>query len=64
MAERLSFVRFWADYIKRTPNEIWSKQYVMLINSVMLSASKDAKLYLKVKGTVERAKKRSLLVPQ
>ena len=56
MDERLSFVRLWANYIKRTPNQVWSKQYVTLINSVMLTASTDVKLYLKVKKAVEKAK--------
>ena len=50
--ERLRFVRFWADYIKHTPNDVWSKQQNVLINSVMKSASQDVKLYLKVKKSV------------
>ena len=47
--ERLSFVRFWADYVKHNPNDVWSKQQNVLINSVIKSASQDVELYLKVK---------------
>lgn len=50
--ERLNFVRFWADYVKHAPNDVWSKQQNVLINSVMKSASQDVILYLKVKKSV------------
>ncbi|MDE1824969.1 MAG: hypothetical protein KGH61_01330 [Candidatus Micrarchaeota archaeon] len=58
IGKRLSFVRLWTNHIKLTPNKVWSKQYVTLINSVMLSASADVKPYLKVKKAVEKAKRR------
>jgi len=45
--ERMKFVRTWAEYIKRTPNSIWSKQYVMFINSLMKSALQDKEIYFK-----------------
>ena len=57
--ERLRFVRFWADYIKHTPNDVWSKQQNLLINSIMKSASQDVELYLKVKKSVARVIKMS-----
>ncbi len=47
--ERLRFVRFWADYVKKTPNREWSRQQNILINSVLKSANQDAELYLRVK---------------
>lgn len=54
--ERLKFVRFWANYIKSHPNKVWSKQQVVLINSVMKTSNKDPKLYLKVKNLVANYK--------
>ena len=56
MAERLRFVKFWADYMKKTPNKKWSRQQNMLINSVMKSASQDIRLYIKVKKLSDSAK--------
>ncbi len=31
--ERLDFIKFWANYIKNHPDEEWSKQQNMLIDS-------------------------------
>jgi len=31
--ERLKFIDLWCDYIKKTPNKIWSAQQAELINS-------------------------------
>ena len=51
--DRLNYVRYWADYVKKHPDKVWSKQQNILINSVMLNA-KHSKLtpkeYLKIKG--------------
>jgi len=55
--ERLRFVKRWADYVKCTPNEKWSEQQNILINSVMKSASQDVKLYLKVKRMMSSVQK-------
>jgi hypothetical protein len=55
-AERLKFVRFWANYIKTHPNKVWSKQQATLINSVMKTSNKDPELYLKIKSIVARYK--------
>ena len=55
LKERLWFVRYWAAYVKRTPNAVWSRQQVSFINSVMKSANNDPKLYLKVKNRVRIA---------
>ncbi len=54
MNERIRFVKFWANYVKTTPNKKWSKQQNVLINSVMKSANQDASLYLKVKKLTAR----------
>ena len=48
LEERPEFVRFWAAYVKRTPNEKWSTQQNIIVNSIF-TANQDIKLYLKVK---------------
>jgi hypothetical protein len=58
--ERLRFVRFWADYVKKTPNKEWSRQQNILINSVLKSANQNVELYLRIKRTLgSRAESRS-----
>ena len=53
--QRIGFVEFWADYIKKTPNKVWSKQQADFINSVLKGANQDKELYLKVKEIVKRS---------
>lgn len=53
-SSRIGFVKFWVDYIKRTPNKVWSKQQADFINSVLKNANQDRDLYLKVKEIVSR----------
>lgn len=53
--QRLGFVEFWADYIKKTPNKVWSKQQADFINSVLKGANQDKDLYLKVKEAVKKS---------
>ncbi|MGC8933251.1 MAG: hypothetical protein ACP5KE_06970 [Candidatus Methanodesulfokora sp.] len=38
MKERLDFIRYYAEWVKSAPNEVWSKQQADLINSFMASA--------------------------
>lgn len=52
---RTGFVRFWVDYIKRTPNKVWSKQQAEFVNSILKSANQNKELYLKVKETVKKS---------
>ena len=47
--ERLAFVRFWTNYMKKVPNKVWSRQQAMLVDSILESANQDIKLYMKVK---------------
>lgn len=47
---RLEFVRFWAQYVKSHPNQVWSRQQADFINAVMRAANQDVALYRKVKG--------------
>jgi len=30
--QRIDFVKFWANYVKANPNEVWSAQQAKLIN--------------------------------
>lgn len=36
--ERLKFIRFYAEWVRKVPNEIWSKQQAELINSFVKNA--------------------------
>ncbi len=36
--ERLEFVHYYAEWVKRVPNEVWSKQQAELIDSFMVNA--------------------------
>ena len=51
--DRMWFVRYWAEYVRTHPDEVWSRQQNILINSQMQSA-KSVKLspkeYLRIKG--------------
>jgi len=46
---RLEFIKFWADYVKSQPNEIWSKQQADFINSQLRTANQDVELFKRVK---------------
>ncbi len=35
LRERLKFIHYYAEWIKKTPNGIWSKQQAILIDSFM-----------------------------
>ncbi len=50
MAERLKFLRFYCQWVKSVPNEVWSKQQAEFIDSLFDNAknfSLDAKRYLR-----------------
>ena len=36
--ERLKFIRFYAEWVRKVPNEVWSKQQAELINSFVKNA--------------------------
>ncbi len=36
--ERLEFIHYYAEWVKRVPNEVWSKQQAELIDSFMVNA--------------------------
>lgn len=51
---RLEFVRFWADYVRKQPNVVWSRQQADFINSQLRTANQDVELYRRVKEIVKR----------
>ncbi|KAA0006495.1 MAG: hypothetical protein FE045_02925 [Thermoplasmata archaeon] len=51
LKERLEFIHYYAKWVKSVPNEVWSKQQAMLINSFMQNCKNfkmDASTYLKM----------------
>jgi len=51
--DRMNFVKYWADYVKNNPDEVWSKQQNVLINSQIQNArysNLSRKDYLNLKG--------------
>lgn len=36
--ERLRFIHFYAEWVKKVPNEVWSRQQAELVNSFMENA--------------------------
>jgi len=51
LQERLKFVHYYADWVKRVSNEVWSKQQAELIDSFILNAGNfkmTRKKYLKM----------------
>lgn len=44
---RLKFIDFLADYIRKTPNKVWSKQQAKLINSQAKGNADSKKTRLK-----------------
>lgn len=50
LEERLKFVRFYSQWVKSVPNEVWSRQQVEFIDSLFENAKNfqlDAMKYLK-----------------
>ena len=39
--ERLKFIDFWVDYIKKNPNNVWSMQQKRIIDTTRSSEQKD-----------------------
>lgn len=52
----LEFIEKLVEYVRKTPNEIWSKQQADFINSVMRSANTSPEDYIKIKKLVDRRK--------
>lgn len=52
MEERLWFVKYWSDYVRKNKNSVWSRQQSGFINSVLSNAIQDRQLYLRIKATM------------
>lgn len=53
----LEFIKLLVDYMKKTPNKVWSKQQADFINSMMRSADVNPEIYMKIKKLAEKANK-------
>ena len=51
----LEFIEFLVDYIKKTPNKVWSKHQADFINPILKGANTDKDLYLKVKEIAKKS---------
>ena len=50
--DRINFVDYWADFVKKNPDKVWSKQQNILINSQIKNARNSKisiKFYLEIK---------------
>ncbi|MGA2917694.1 hypothetical protein [Methanoregula sp.] len=59
--ERLSFVRSYASWVKRTPNAVWSRQQGALVNSFIENARN---MPLSSREYLERVAGRKKLLPR
>lgn len=62
--DRMWFVEYWAKFVRNNPDEVWSKQQNVLINSMMQNAkqcSLTPEEYLKIKGESGKRVKTSTL---
>ncbi|OGM03209.1 hypothetical protein A3K72_00345 [Candidatus Woesearchaeota archaeon RBG_13_36_6] len=51
--DRMNFVKYWADYVRTHPDDLWSKQQNVLIDSQISGARRfkhSPKKYLKIKN--------------
>jgi len=54
--ERLWFIHHYANWVKKAPNKVWSKQHADFIDSLMLNAPDyglSSEEYLSIKDTVK-----------
>ena len=51
--DRINFIKYWADFVRNNPDEVWSRQQNVLINSQIQNArhvKMSRKDYLNLKG--------------
>jgi len=61
--ERLWFIHLYADWIKRVPNKMWSREHTEFIDSLMLNGqnySLSANQYLKMVNVGKQVKNKRL----
>ena len=59
MKERIDFIKLYVEWLKKTPNEVWSAQQAEFINALLENAKNfplSKKEYLRMKGRVKRAR--------
>ena len=52
--QRIEWVKFWAEYMKKNTNEVWSRQQANFINSVLRSADVNPDDYLEIKKLIQK----------
>ncbi len=55
--ERHRFIDLWVDYIKKTPNAVWSAQQKELIDAQVEGISAEYEQFRKLQGSVKKVKK-------
>ncbi len=48
--ERLRFIDLWVDYIKKTPNEVWSAQQKVVVDAQIEGISAEYEQFRKLHG--------------
>ncbi|WP_232194516.1 hypothetical protein [Thermococcus sp. PK] len=59
MEERIKFIKRYVEWLKKTPNEVWSAQQAEFINALLENAKNfplSKKEYLKIKERVKKAR--------
>ncbi|HII60418.1 hypothetical protein [Pyrococcus horikoshii] len=57
MSERIRYIKFYVEWLKKTPNEIWSKEQAEFINALLENANNfplDKKKYIELKEKFRR----------
>ncbi len=57
MRERIEFIKLYVEWLKRTPNEVWSRQQAEFINALLENARNfplSKREYLKIKEKAKR----------
>lgn len=59
MKERIDFIKLYVEWLKKTPNEVWSAQQAEFINALLENAKNfplSKKGYLRMKERAKRAR--------
>jgi len=59
MEERIKFIKLYVEWLKKTPNEVWSAQQAEFINALLENAKNfplSKKEYLRMKERAKRAR--------
>ncbi|MDK2782808.1 MAG: hypothetical protein PWQ32_397 [Thermococcaceae archaeon] len=59
MEDRIKFIKLYVEWLKKTPNEVWSAQQAEFINALLENAKNfplSKKKYLKIKERVKKAR--------